>query len=414
MNMKPFVKERVLLANKYFYIKGGAENSYFETARLLEQYGHQVVHFSMRDARNRPSPYERYFVNPRDYEQNGLWNKVIAALHLLYSFEGRRQIRRLIQDTQPDIAHLNNIYHQISPSIIHELKRFGIPVVMSLRDYKMVCGSYMMLHEGQICEACKGGRYYHCFLNKCHKSSRFMGGLLTLEMYLHHRLLHLYDLVDYCIAPSRFLMNKVRDMGFKGRIAYIPNFVPVDQFHPRFTATGNTIVYVGRLSPEKGVLTLVKAAAHLDEVLVKIIGEGPQRAILEKEAQAFGAKHIQFLGYLDKTRLCEEIRRSRLVVTPSECYENNPRSVIEAFALGKPAIGARIGGIPELVRDHETGMTFESGNVLDLREKIRYALADPERLEAWGRKGRDFVEKELNAETHYDKLTAIYHEVLTK
>jgi hypothetical protein len=155
---------KILLANKYFFIKGGAENSFFATTRLLEKKEHQVIPFSMRHARNHSSPYSDYFVSHIDFEDRSLAT-VLKTPRIFYSFEAKRKIKALIDRENPDIAHLNNIYHQISPSIIHALKKNKIPVVMSLHDYKMVCASYSMLAGDTICEACAGGRYYNALLN---------------------------------------------------------------------------------------------------------------------------------------------------------------------------------------------------------------------------------------------------------
>ncbi|MCA9399825.1 MAG: glycosyltransferase family 4 protein, partial [Candidatus Omnitrophica bacterium] len=288
----------------------------------------------------------------------------------------------------------------------------NIPVVMSLRDYKVVCGAYTMLANDQICEACRGGRYYQGFLKNCHKGSRFKGALITLEMYLHHKVLHIYDLVDCFISPSQFLKDKVEEMGFKGRVEYLPNFVYPDHIEPRYSFDGNALVYMGRLSHEKGVRTLIKAAGSIPDVQLKIIGDGPARAELENYVTDERLSNVTFLGYMSGDKLNNEIKGAKCVVIPSEWYENNPRSVIESFAMGKPVIGARIGGIPELVRDNETGMTFISGDEKDLSEKINYALADDERIKRWGQNARRLIEDEYSAQKHYQGLRAIYDEVL--
>ena len=403
---------KILLINKYFYPKGGAENSFFQTAKLLERYGHSISFFSMQDERNLPTEYSRYFVSRVEYDKPGVGQSIKAAGRLLYSWESRRNIERLIQDQKPDLAHLNNIYHQISPSILHSLKKFCVPVVMTLRDYKIVCASYSMIADGKICEACKDGRHYQCFLKKCVKDSRVKSLLNTLEMYLHHKILRIYDLVDVFISPSRFLKDKMQAMGFKGRIEVLPNFVDHGDFLPRYGAAERLICYVGRLSKEKGVATLIDAMKLLPGVQLKVIGDGPLRGKLEEKCRKEGIKNVVFLGYQTGEDLKREMSNPLFVVIPSEWYENNPRSVIEAFALGKPVVGARIGGIPELVKGGETGLLYESGNVEDLRDKIEALLKDKERIEFMGRNARKFVETELNTDLHYEKLMKIYQSVM--
>ena len=236
----------------------------------------------------------------------------------------------------------------------------------------------------------------------------------VVEMYLHHRILHIYDQIDVYISPSRFLKDKVLEMGLKGEVAYLPNCVDVDGFKPAYEWQENSIVYVGRLSHEKGVQTLINAVKDIPVIQLKIIGDGPLRADLENQIKAAQIKNVVFCGYKTGQDLHNKIRSSIFLIIPSECYENNPRTVIEAFALGKPAVGARIGGIPELVRDWETGLTFTSGDVDDLRTKIELLLSHKDSIPDMGRRARKYVETELNSEVHYEKLMHIYKQAAEK
>ncbi len=402
---------KILLANKFFYIKGGAEASFFTTAELLENNRNKIIFFSMNHPKNFSSKYEKYFVSNVDYENNNMKNKISVSLKLLYSFEARRKVENLIKKEKPDIAHLNNIYHQISPSILHVFKKNRIPIIITLRDYKLVCASYLMLNHGEICEACKNGRYYNCFINGCVKDSKIKSLLNTIEMYLHHKMLNIYNLVDVFISPSKFLKKKLEKMGFKGKIFYLPNFVEVENFKPKYYWQENSIVYFGRLSKEKGLFNLIEGAKDL-RVMIKIIGDGPIKESLKSVCRSKKLKNIKFLGYKGGENLKNEIRKSMFVVLPSEWYENNPRSIIEGFALGKPAIGTRIGGIPELIKDRETGLTYETGNIEDLRAKIMYLINSPDKIVEMGKNARRFVEKELNGEKHYQRLMEIYEQAI--
>lgn len=313
---------------------------------------------------------------------------------------------------RPDIVHLNNFAHQISPSILHVFKKYKIPVVMTMRDYKLICPTYTMVLNDKPCERCRNGRYYQCSINKCTKNSLLKSLLNTMEMYLHHNIMHIYDLIDVYISPSKFLKSKCEEMGFKGKIVYLPNFVRVEDFNPQYNWLESSIVYFGRLSEEKGLFTLIEAVKDIQGITLKIIGEGPLRERLELEVRNSGIRNIEFLGYKGGKELKEEIRKAMFVVYPSEWYENNPRSIIEGFALGKPALGARIGGIPELVKDNETGVTFESGNGEDLKAKIEYLRKNPNKIVEMGKTARVFVEQELNDEKHYEKLMEIYQKTL--
>jgi len=405
---------RVLLINKFLYPKGGDAISTLATGRLLSKKGHEVYFWGMDHPHNPDYPQKEYFVSYVDYNKpQRTLDQLKAAINILYSFEAKNKFETIINKIQPDIVHLNNFAHQISPSILHVLRKNKIPAVMTMRDYKMVCASYSMLVNGKPCEKCKDGKYYHCFLQRCTKGSAFKSAVNTLEMYLHHKILHIYDGINIYISPSNFLKSKVEEMGFKHEVVYLPNFVDIDTFHPSYESQEESIVYIGRLSHEKGIETLMEAVKGID-VKLKIIGDGPLTESLLNKSKNDKIRNIEFMGYKKGEDLQNEIKKSIFMIIPSECYENNPRTVIEAFALGKPVVGARIGGIPELVRDGETGITFEAWNVNDLRDKIQLMLQNRGRLQEMGKKAREFVEKEMNPETHYEKLIKIYDKSANK
>lgn len=405
---------KVLLINKYFYPKGGAEVSFFETGRLLERRQHDVMYFSMRHPKNLPSSYSRYFTSQVDYDQGGVLAQARAAGRLLYSFEARRRLEALLRDERPDVAHLNNIYHQLSPSILHTLKQHRVPIVMTLRDYKLVCGSYLLVANGRPCEACRGGRYYHSVVKSCVKRSRTKSLLSAAEMYLHHAILRIYDLVDVFIAPSRFLQQKMADMGFQRRIEHLPNCVDVERYLPRYDAPERSIVYFGRLSEEKGLFTLLRAMRGLPDLQLKLIGDGPLRSALEEEIRQADLANVHLMGSLVGDSLHEAVSRAMFTVLPSEVYENNPRMILEGFALGKPAVASRIGGIPELVREDETGLLFPAGDADALRRAIDRLAHDATARVRMGHHARILVERDLNEARHYERLMDIYHHAQTR
>ena len=405
---------KILLINKFLYPKGGDAISTLTTGKILEAHGHEVVFWGMDHPDNPAYPYKDYFISQVDYESsNGFSVKARTAMNILYSFEAKKKMAALLKNFQPDMVHLNNFAHQISPSILDAIKDHHIPVVMTMHDYKMVCPTYSMLCKGKVCERCMGGRFYRCGINRCTKGSLFKSMVNVAEMYLHHRVLHIYDKIDLYISPSRFLKYKAAEMGLKGEVAYLPNCVDVFGFEPGFEWQEKSIVYVGRLSNEKGVETLIDAVNGID-IKLKIIGDGPLRGYLEEKIKAGAITNVDFLGYRTGQDLHNEIRNSMFLVIPSECYENNPLTVIEAFALGKPVLGARIGGIPELVRDYETGLTYTSGDVVDLKEKITQMLENKEKIPEMGKNARSLVERELNAEVYYHNLMAIYQKATEK
>jgi len=403
---------KVLLANKYFFHKGGAEKSFFNTARILKNHGHDVIYFSMIHPSNKACHYTKYFVSTNDYDKKGFYNAVRVSHKLLYSFEAKRKIHNLIKHTKPDIVHLNNIYHQISPSILHSIQKFNIPIVMTLRDYKIECASYLRLVNGSVCSACKNGRYYQCFLKKCVKNSRAKSLLNVFEMYLHHKIINIYNLVDKFISPSHSLKKGLHEMGFQREIVVLPNFVDTEKYLPKYTSSNKTIAYFGRLSKEKGLKTLIIAIGQLKEAFLNIIGEGPLELELKEFVKKEKINNICFKGFLSGEKLKKEIRSSLFTVLPSEVFENNPRSIIESFALGKPVVGSRIGGIPELIIHNFNGLTFEPKNIDDLKKKLKLLIDKPEKVTQFGKNARKSIELNNGAESHYKKLMSIYKSVL--
>lgn len=403
---------KVLLVNKFLYPQGGDAISTLATGSLLTHRGHEVSFWGMDHPLNPYYADKEYFAPFVDYQTPmKKWDKLKAGMNAIYSFEARRRFEGYIKLKEPDVVHLSNFYHQISPSILSVLKKYRIPSVMTMRDYKIVCASYSMLLGGRPCDKCRNGKYFNGFLYRCTKSSSMMSFVNMIEMYLHHKILHSYDNIDIFISPSKFLKSKVKEMGFERDVVYLPNFPDLENFDPAYNYGEESIVYAGRLSHEKGLVTLLDAVKGLD-IRLKIIGDGPMKEDLLFKVRREGMRNVEFLGYKKSEDLKSEIKRSIFLVIPSEWYENNPRAVIEAFALGKAVVGARIGGIPELVRDNETGFTFESGNSYDLREKITLALNSKARMIAMGKTARAFVERELNPESHYEKLIGIYQSAI--
>lgn len=406
---------KVLLINKFLYYKGGDAVCTIETGNLLRSHGHEVIFWGMHHPNNSEYPNTDLFVDNLDLNNTvGIRKQLNIAAKLLYSVEAKKKIDALIKRVgKPDIVHLHNFAHQISPSILHVFKRHKIPVVMTMHDYKVVCAPYTLLSHGKVCELCKGRKYINCFKQGCVKNSKAKSFLNTTEMYLHHKILKLYDLIDIYISPSYFLKEKVAEMGFNGKVEHIPNFVKQENFNPSYDWQEKSVYYLGRLSHEKGILTLIEAVKGLD-VTLKIIGDGPLRLEVEDKIKNEKISNVKLLGYMSSEQLKGEISKSMFMVIPSEWYENNPMSVIESFALGKPVIGARIGGIPELVKDNETGLTYESGNTSELADKIKDLLSNEKRIKTYGQNARAYLESELCAKVHYGRLMKIYSAALEK
>ena len=403
---------KILLVNKFYYLRGGAERSVFETKKLLESRGHRVIPFSMVDERNRPSAYGRYFVDHVEFNtRHSLRQQLEIVPRVIYYREARRNLEKLLRREPVDVAHLHNIAHQISPSILDSLRKYRVPAVQTLHDYKMICPTYTLMAGGKVCQRCLGGRYYHAALQRCNKGSLTASLLNTVEMYAH-RALGLYRRgIDLYLAPSRFLRDKLGEDGVpKAPVMYLPNAIDAGQYRPRYDDDGYGL-YFGRLSPEKGVHTLIRAMEGLPGIELRIIGEGLQRDQLERMAEKRNLTNVRFLGPLYGDALKEVLAGARFVVVPSECYENCPFSVLESLAMGKPVLGAAIGGIPELIDDGIDGWLFRPGDVEDLKDKILRLNQDGRGLSQMGRRARQKAEQRFGLEAHYQKLIAAYRRV---
>ena len=402
------VPARVLMVNKFHYPRGGAEHYMFRLAGLLEQRGTDVDYFAMHDARNLPCPTDRYFVSEVSFEQppEGLAGRAGMAGRMVYSLEARRKMARLLADRPAGLAHVHNIYHQLSPSLLAPLRRRGVPVVMTVHDFKLVCPVYSLLSHGEICERCVGNGFGPAVRRRCNRSS-LSGSLLVAGETWAHRRLGLYrDGVDVFITPSAFARDRLVQGGYPSdRIVVVPNCVVAEDYRPLHRA-GDHSLYVGRLSREKGVEVLVRAAAETG-ARVKMVGDGPLRPALERMIAESGAD-VELLGFRSGDQLSAAVQAASAVVMPSICHDNCPLAVIEAMAWGKPVIGSRVGGIPELVRDGEEGLLVPHGDSRALGAAMLRLQEDPALAERMGRAGRLRVEAHYDADPHYRAVAAAY------
>jgi glycosyltransferase involved in cell wall biosynthesis len=360
---------KILLVNKYHYLRGGAERAYFDTAAILEEAGHETAFFSMRHPQNRSTPWERYFVDQVEYDDDGrsFWTKLSMAARILWNFEAQRKLDRLISDFRPDVAHLHNIYHQLSPSILWTLKRRGVPVVMTLHDYKLVSPNYNLFSEGRIWEESRPGKYYRCVADRCVKGSFLKSLVCAVEAYLH-RFLDSYGQADVFLSPSRFLAGKFREFGWKHPIEYVPQpLLPFPDSVPGWTETSSSdapFVFVGRLSEEKGVDRAIEAMRHYrGKSSLLIIGSGPDESRLRALAKSLGVEgRTDFLGAKYGEERERIVRLAKAVVIPSLWYENMPYVLLEALGAGRPVVASRLGGMAERIKEGVNGFLVDPGD----------------------------------------------------
>jgi len=403
----------LLSINNYFYRRGGAEAVFLSQNEMLQGLGWKVIPFAMHHKHNFETPYAKYFVDEIEFGQSyGIQQKLSMASKIIYSWEARRCVEWCIQDTSPHIAHLHNIYHHISPSILSSLKKYHIPIVMTLHDLKVACPAYKMLTHDGVCERCKGGSVLPLIQHKCIKDSRVLSALVALESTVH-KVMKLYHKVDRFIVPSKFYLEKLVEWGWdRNKFVYIPNCIDVSQFKANIQP-GKSYVFFGRLSEEKGIMTLLQAA-KIASVPVDIVGEGE----LSKQARDYAEQYsldVTFHGYQRGEQLYSIIREAKAVVLPSEWYENAPISILEAYALGKPVIGANIGGIPEMVKEGKTGILFPSGDSQALAKVLqRFQALQSIEVESMGQQGRAWVEASFSSVQYQGALLSLYADLGVK
>lgn len=389
---------KILLANKFYYRRGGDCIYMLNTEQLLKEHSHEIAIFAMQYPDNLPTPWSRYFPNEIKFSPGP--DMLETIMRPFGTKEVKKKFNNLLDDFQPDVVHLNNIHTQLSPIVAEVAHQRGIRVVWTLHDYKLLCPRYDCLCKGEtVCEECFMDKF-GVLRYKCMKNSGIASFLAYREAKKWTRE-RLEACTDLFICPSRFMAKKMIQGGFKAsKIHTLCNFIEVEKTYRQEEEKEDYYCFIGRLSHEKGVATLVEAARQLPYQL-KIIGNGP--LLPELKAQAAEAK-IVFEGYKPWADIKEIVGKARFSVIPSEWYENNPLSVIETQCLGTPVLGARIGGIPELIEDGVNGMLFESKDITDLKNKIETMFNHPFDYISLAQKSRE----KFSSEKYYLKLIELY------
>ena len=401
---------RVLHVNKFLYRRGGAEAYMLDLAELQAENGHEVAFFGMRHPQNPTLPFADTFPSFVELEPppERVSGRVAAAARMVYSPSSRRGIEAVARQFRPDVAHLHNIYHQLSPSVLRPLRELSVPIVMTLHDYKLICPSYLLLDHGKVCEACLGGQFRNAVTRRCKDGSLLSSAVLAAETSLH-RMTNAYDPVQLFICPSRFLAGKIAEAGvFPDRLRVVSNFIAAHAVAPK-ARPGGGVVYVGRLSHEKGVDVLVEAVGRLDRRhRLDVVGDGPERARLEALAATSAPGQVRFHGAVPKARVLELVRAAAVAVMPSRCHENQPMAVLEAFACGVPVLATEFGGLPELVQEDRYGRTVPGDDPVAMADALDVLLADPERAFRIGQAARRHAEQRFAPERHLRELEQLY------
>jgi len=360
---------KILLIHGVHFPAGGADKVYLNTGELLEKYGHKVIYFSFKNKKNIYCSQEKYFLDEP--------SKFRVFLNMFFNKQAAKKIEQLIRDEKPDIAHLHSFWSGLTPSICIVLRKYNIPIVHSVHDYNLICPvTTSMDYNGNICEECMGKFFYKCIFKRCFKGSLIKSFILASALFFRLKFYNPIQLIDGFVFVSWFSYNQ--------HLKYMPNLNKSDtivlyNFNPITPKTKvdkysrKYFLYLGRLSHEKGLLTLIMAFSRLKDVKLKIVGKGPQETFLKDTVYKTDINNIEFVGFKSGDELKSIISNASFNIVPSEWWENNPLSIIEAYSVGVPVIGAKIGGIPEIIADGETGYLFEMKNVDHLTRVINKA-----------------------------------------
>ena len=401
---------KVLLVNKFHYLKGGAEKYYFNLADALISEGDEVSFFSMKDKLNFPCEDEKYFVSHASTSGN-LIEKLKLIFNMRYSKEAYKKMSKLLKDKNPEVVIINNFHKHLTFSIVKAIKDFNpkLPIVWVAHDLIGVCPVYTMLDgKGNNCEKCLGGNYKNCTINKCARGSKLLSYLARKEAeYIKKN--KFYDLIDLIICPSKFLANTLIRGGFDSKkIKAILNPLEINHKFSKKTQNENYLLYFGRLSKEKGVESLIRAVKNSGIKLV-VAGNGPIQNELKNIVKNENINEVEFVGYKSGKELDELVDNCKYVSVPSVCKENCPYSVTESLAKGKPVIARATGGITELVVDNENGFLFSDDNELKGAIAKAFALDEKEYLRLC-ENAIDFAKNNFDAKKYTKELKTIINE----
>lgn len=409
---------RILAITRTYRVTGGADTYALALQAVLEAHGHTVIPFAAQHPANRPTPWARYFPPDLGFSAYGARDRLRALARALTGGLALAALRCLLDEHPVDLAHVHTTFHQVMPPAAFALlRRRGIPVVMTVHDYKLVCPTYWQYVAGEdaICQRCAGQHFYHAIFRGC--AGRGLDGLLkgvvvALEAYWA-RWTRAYADVACLICPSEAMRAQIANYGFpRERLEVLPYLLPNTSFLPRAKNPAGSgapcssaeFLFVGRLVPEKGALWLAQALVGT-ELRLTLVGDGPQRAAIEALTRC--APNLQCVGWADQEEVRCYMQQATALVVPSLWPDNSPMVIYEACALGLPVVAARVGGIPELVRDGENGLLFERGDRDGLLAALRRLARDAE-LRARLSAGARARAAEWSPKRHLEKLLAIY------
>lgn len=391
---------KIVQANNLYRKYGGSESVLFNTIELLSENGHTVIPFCILDSSNKESEFSKYFVSKRSY----LHNK-------FYSLAAKIKFKRLVENEKPDLVHIHNIIGGLTFSILSVCKKFQIPVVATIHDFRLLCPAYVFIDgKNNICEKCKNGNLINCICNKCAPEGFMKSCLITIESYQRNLFIPFNDYITRFIFVSDFSKSKFSESKFdiSSKSHSLYNFTSQFEFSQK-NQNENCFLFIGRLSREKGLLLLFEAFKQLPNLRLLVAGDGK----LKDKLISIKSDNIELLGYKSREELKSLIKNSYFLIVPSECYENNPMSIVESFSLGTPVIGSDLGGIPEIILTSGGGFLFKNRDINSLIDVLTKAASiEDDVYSSLCMSAFNFAEKQFNSQTHYNKLINIYQDAI--
>lgn len=412
---------RILQVNKFWFARGGVESYLAGVIGELRRRGHEVAEFGMRHEANPPSPYADSFAPFVELASAGrglsLSEKARTALRVLYAPPVAAGVRELCSAFQPDVAHVHLFERQLTCAVIRGLRAAGVPIVQTFHDYSFVCANYTLM-KGMTTPCpveCMTKGYHQAVRYRCVKKSRSASVLGALELVLRREVFRYHRHVEAFISPSAYLRRILVEGGGLDprKVLHVPNYVRCAEYEPRFES-GEYVLFVGRLSFEKGLSTLLEAAAGLPRLSFRIVGTGPEEEDLRRAVAERRLGNVTLDGHRTPAELREIYRGALCVVMPSEWPENAPMVIYEAFASGKPVVGTAMGGIPELVHDGVDGLVVPPADAGALRRALGELAAAPRRAADMGARGREKVERGYDLPHHVDRLMEVLQAARTR
>lgn len=388
---------KIMLVHNFYQNFGGEDLAALADKSLLENHGQQVF-FYTRDN--------------KEISAYSLRERFALPVNTIYSWRTRKEVCDIVQQFRPDVAYIQNFFPLISPSVYHTLHRLRVPVVQVVHDFRFMCPNGLFYTEGSICERCKTGNYLNAVYHRCYRDS-YSASIVASSVIGFGRFSGMLERISAFVCLTEFSRMKLIEAGVPEEKIFIkPHCIDISEIRPK-SGDGDHILFLGRLAPEKGIWTLIRACSELGEVPLKIVGTGPLEHDLRRYVREKRLRNVEIVGFKSGSEKWDLLLNSLFVVVPSEWYETFCLVVMEAYAAGKPVIGSNLGSLPFVIENGKSGILFTAGDSTDLREKITHLLEHPSERSRMGEYGRRVVGSKYDPESVYRSLIGIFSHVIS-